>query len=147
MLAPLGATSPEIAKVLLAGLADEDAVIRRLVGRRDVAKAGLKTPEAVQAFAKALEDKDASIRLNVTTALAAMPPELMTYPHLLRAFEDDDEAVRNKAIEGLKRVEKPDMATLLASLMSTRLRTRLFALSILAEQKEVAGAATLDAAG
>ena len=143
-LAPLGTTSPEIAKVLLVGLSDMDAAIRRL-SAEGLAKAGLKTPEAVQAFAKALEDKDAAIRLNVTTALVAMPPAIMTYPHILRAYEDEDEAVRNKAIEGLKRVEKPDVPTLIAALMSPHLRTRLFALSILAEQKEGAGAAALEA--
>src|SRR5262249_26959660 len=110
VLAPLGATSPEVAKVLLDGLADPDAAIRKL-SAEGVSKAGLKTPEAAAAMARALEDKDPAIRLQVTTALAAMPAEAKAYPFLQRASEDDDRPVAFKAIEGLARLGKPDAAS------------------------------------
>ncbi len=138
VLAPRAAASPEVSKVLLTGLSDEDAAIRKL-SAEGLVKAGLKTPEAAQALAKALDDKDAAIRLNVTTTLAAMPPEAKTYLPLLKAYEDEDAAVQSKALEGLTRVDKPDPATLAAALKSNNQRVRLFVLKrLLADQKGVA---------
>jgi predicted Zn finger-like uncharacterized protein len=141
-LAPLGGSSPEIAKALLAGLADDDAAIR-LLAAEGLTKAGLKKPEDAEALAKALDDKDAAIRLNIVTALVAMPPEAKTYGHLLRAYVDADPAVMTKAIEGLKR-GKPDAETLAAAVQSPHLSVRLYALSELAEKKDAAAPPPLE---
>ena len=142
VLAPLGATSPEVAKALLAGLADNDAAIRRLAAE-GLLKAGLKKSEEAEALAKGLDDKDVGVRMNVVTALAAMPPEAKTYGHLLRAYVDADAGVMTKAVEALK-TANPDREALAAAVQSRHLSVRLYALSELADKKEGAGVAALE---
>jgi HEAT repeat protein len=141
-LAPLAGSSPEIVKALLTGLADDDVAIRRLAAE-GLTKAGLKKRDDAEALAKALDDKDAAVRLNVVTALVAMPPAAKTYGHLLRAYVDADPAVMSKAVEGLKGAQ-PDADILAAAVQSPHLSLRLYALSELAEKKDGAGPIPLE---
>jgi HEAT repeat protein len=101
-----------------------------------MARAGLKTPAAVEALARALGDADREVRLGATAALGALPADARPLPHLLRAYEDGDEAVMRKGAEGLARYGKPtkeDLPLLGEALGSAKLRTRLFAVTTLAE--------------
>jgi HEAT repeat protein len=122
-------------RVLLEALADAEVPVRRAAAEA-VARAGLKSPAAVQALAKALGDADRDVRLGAAAALGALPADVRPLRHLLRAYEDDDVAVMRKAAEGLARYGKPaktDLPLLGEALGSAKLRTRLFAVTTLAE--------------
>jgi HEAT repeat protein len=141
-LATHAAGSEEISAALLEALKDEDAGVKRAASV-GLSKAGLKTAEAAQALGKALADGDPMVRLNVVTALAAMPPEAKAFPFLLTAYEENDDAIVRAALPGLAKIDKPtreEQDEILKRINSPKLRLRLFAMGVLLDMGPMAPA-------
>ncbi len=131
--------------LLLNTLADEDPLVRRAAAR-SLVKLHSQSHEIVQAYDAALDDTDAEVRLQVTTALTELPPGVCPITSLVKAFADESDPVSRKAAEGLARKGKPvkdDLPTLATALRHKKARVRSYAANALSELgADAAGALT-----